>query len=75
MSEQSMDKSKPLSVEEMTEAAAMFLERYQVIATRMGPLTKPADILAVMESVAKLGHSLRAKKVEDARLERFGFNK
>ena len=75
MSEQKLDKSKPLSVEEMTEAADMFMERYQVVATRMGPLTKPADVLAVMESVAKLGHSLRGKKEEEARLERFGFNK
>ena len=75
MSEQKLDKSKPLSVEEMTEAADMFMERYKIVAERMGPLSKPADVLAVMESVAKLGHSLRGKKEEEARLERFGFNK
>tara|TARA_B100000035_G_scaffold293561_1_gene283104 strand:+ start:352 stop:579 length:228 start_codon:yes stop_codon:yes gene_type:complete len=75
MSEQKLDKSKPLSVEEMTEAADIFMERYKIVAERMGPLSKPSDVLAVMESVAKLGHSLRGKKEEEARLERFGFNK
>ena len=51
-----LDKLKPLTVEEVTEAADIFMERYQIVAERMSKLAKPADVLAVMENVCNLGH-------------------
>lgn len=75
MSDQKLDKSKPLTVEEVTEAADMFMERYQIVADRMSKLAKPADVLAVMENVCNLGHSLRKDREIEERLEKFGFNK
>lgn len=75
MSDQKLDKSKPLTVEEVTEAADMFMERYQVIADRLGKLAKVADVLAVMENVCNLGHHLRKEREEEERLDKFGFNR
>ena len=75
MSDQKLDKSKPLTVEEVTEAADMFMERYQVIADRLGKLAKVPDVLAVMENVCNLGHYLRTEREVEERLDKFGFNR
>jgi hypothetical protein len=74
MSDQKLDKLKPLTVEEVTEAADIFMERYQIVAERMNKLAKPADVLAVMENVCNLGHILRKERETEERLEKFGFN-
>ena len=68
-------KSDPLSVEEMNEAAEIFFPLFSVIDKRMPKSAATEDTLKVMENVAKLGHKLRAEKLEDERKERFGFNK
>ena len=68
-------KSDPLSVEEMQEAAEIFFPLFSIIDKRMPKSAATEDTLKVMENVAKLGHKLRAGKLEDERKERFGFNK
>jgi len=68
-------KSDPLSVEEMNEAAEIFFPLFSIIDKRMPKSAATEDTLKVMENVAKLGHKLRAEKLEDERKERFGFNK
>ena len=68
-------KSDPLSVEEMNEAAEIFFPLFSIIDKRMPKSAATEDTLKVMENVAKLGHKLRADKLEDERKERFGFNK
>ena len=68
-------KSDPLSVEEMQEAAEIFFPLFSIIDKRMPKNAATEDTLKVMENVAKLGHKLRADKLEDERKERFGFNK
>jgi|TARA_R100000084_G_scaffold64394_1_gene28005 hypothetical protein len=68
-------KSDPLSVEEMQEAAEIFFPLFSIIDKRMPKSAATEDTLKVMENVAKLGHKLRADKLEDKRKERFGFNK
>ena len=70
-----MKKTDPLSVEEMTEAAETFFPLFTVIHSRMPEGSTTEDTLKVMESVAKLGHKNRADKKEEAKKEKFGFNK
>ena len=70
-----VDKKEPLSIEEMTEATNIFMDRYDVVANRLGKLTKVPDVLAVMENVCNLGHYLRTKREVEERLDKFGFNK
>ena len=70
-----VDKKEPLSIEEMTEATDLFMDRYQVVANRLGKLAKVPDVLAVMENVCNLGHYLRTKREVEQRLDKFGFNK
>ena len=68
-------KSDPLSVEEMQEAAEIFFPLFSIIDKRMPKSAATEDTLKVMENVAKLGHKLRADKLEEERKERFGFYK
>jgi len=68
-------KSNPLSVEEMQEAADIFFPLFSIIDKRMPKSAATEDTLKVMENVAKLGHKLRADKLDEERKERFGFNK
>jgi len=67
-------KNDPLTVAEMTEAAAVFMPLYKVIHDQ---LDKPTveDTLKVMEAVAKLGHKLRGDKLLKEKEMAFGFNK
>ena len=67
-------KNDPLTVEEMTEAADIFMPLYRVVADQL-PKATVEDVLKVMESVAKLGHKRRADKLLDEKSIAFGFNK
>ena len=67
-------KNEPLTVEEMTEAAEIFMPLYQVIAKQL-PKATVEDVLKVMESVAKLGHKRRQDKRLEEQTMKFGFNK
>ena len=67
-------KNDPLTVEEMTEAADIFMPLYRVVADQL-PKATVEDVLKVMESVAKLGHKRRADKLLDEKSIQFGFNK
>ena len=67
-------KNDPLTVEEMTAAADIFMPLYRVVADQL-PKATVEDVLKVMESVAKLGHKRRADKLLDEKSIAFGFNK
>ena len=67
-------KNDPLTVEEMTEAAGIFMPLYKVVADQL-PKATVEDVLKVMESVAKLGHKRRADKLLEEKSIAFGFNK
>ena len=67
-------KNDPLTVEEMTEAADIFMPLYKVVADQL-PKAAVEDVLKVMESVAKLGHKRRADKLLEEKSIAFGFNK
>ena len=68
-------KNDPLTTEEITEAADTFFPLFTIVTSRMPEGSSTEDALKVMETVAKLGHKLRADKKEAERKERFGFNK
>ena len=68
------NKNEPLTVEEMTEAAEIFMPLYQVVASQL-PKATVEDVLKVMESVAKLGHKRRQDKRLEEQTMKFGFNK
>jgi hypothetical protein len=67
-------KNDPLTVEEMTAAADIFMPLYKVVADQL-PKATVEDVLKVMESVAKLGHKRRADKLLEEKSIAFGFNK
>ena len=67
-------KNDPLTVEEMTAAADIFMPLYRVVADQL-PKATVEDVLKVMESVAKLGHKRRADKLLEEKSIEFGFNK
>ena len=67
-------KNDPLTIEEMTEAADIFMPLYKVIADQL-PKGNVEDVLKVMEAVAKLGHKRRADKLLEEKAVKFGFNK
>jgi hypothetical protein len=68
-------KTDPLTIEEMTIAADVFMPLFDLVFTRMPKEATVEDCLKVMESVAKLGHKHRADKAEEERKLKFGFNK
>ena len=68
-------KSDPLTLEEVTEAADIFMPLFDAVYSRMPEGAKVEDCLQVMESVAKLGHKLRADKADEEKKLEFGFNK
>jgi hypothetical protein len=68
-------KSDPLTLEEVTEAADIFMPLFDAVYSRMPEGAKVEDCLSVMESVAKLGHKLRADKADEEKKLKFGFNK
>ena len=69
-------KNDPLTLEEMEEAADIFFPLFDVVWHKIknrGGTTE--DTLKVMESIAKLGHKLRADKADEEKAINFGFNK
>ena len=68
-------KNDPLTVDEMKAAADIFFPLFRIVHGDMPKDSTTEDCLKVMESVAKLGHKLRADKKEEERKEKFGFNK
>ena len=68
-------KNDPLTTDEMTAAADTFFPLFNIVSDRMPDTSTTEDTLKVMETVAKLGHKLRADKLLDEKSEAFGFNK
>ena len=68
-------KSDPLTLDEMKVAADIFMPLFDTVFTRMPKGATVEDCLKVMESVAKLGHKLRADKADEEKKLKFGFNK
>ena len=65
--------TKPLTLEEVFEAADIFFPIYEHIKHRLPADTKVEDVLKVAENVCTLAHKLRAEK--EAEALPFGFNK
>jgi hypothetical protein len=65
--------TKPLTVEEVVEAADVFFPIYEYIKHRLPADTKVEDILKVSENVCALAQKLRVQK--EAEAQPFGFNK
>ena len=65
--------SKPLTVEEVAEAADVFFPIYEYVKSRLPVETKVEDILKVSENVCSLAQKLRVQKEVEA--QPFGFNK
>ena len=65
--------TKPLTIEEVTEAAEIFFPIYECIKGRMPNDAKVEDILKVTENVCSLAQKLRVQKEIEA--QPFGFNK
>ena len=69
------NKNDPLTLDEMTAAADIFFPLFQCVDSRMPKGATTEDTLKIMETVAKLGHKLRADELDKEKKERFGFNK
>jgi len=65
--------TKPLTLEEVFEAADIFFPIYEYIKSRLPVDTKVEDVLRVAENVCTLAQKLRAEK--EAEALPFGFNK
>ena len=65
--------TKPLTVEEVAEAADVFFPIYEYVKSRLPVETKVEDILKVSENVCALAQKLRVQK--EAEALPFGFNK
>jgi len=65
--------TKPLTVEEVAEAADVFFPIYEYVKGRLPAETKVEDVLKVAENVCTLAQKLRAEK--EAEALPFGFNK
>ena len=65
--------TKPLTVEEVADAADVFFPIYEYVKGRLPADTKVEDVLKVAENVCSLAQKLRLEK-EEENLP-FGFNK
>ena len=65
--------TKPLTLEEVFEAADIFFPIYEYIKSRLPVDTKVEDVLKVAENVCALAQKLRVEK--EAESQPFGFNK
>tara|TARA_R100001443_G_scaffold60261_2_gene70649 strand:- start:834 stop:1061 length:228 start_codon:yes stop_codon:yes gene_type:complete len=70
-----MNKTDPLTPEEMQTAANQFFPLLKIVKEQMPEESSTEDTLKVMEHVAKLAQKLRSNKKEEAREALFGFNK
>jgi hypothetical protein len=69
-----MSKDKPLSKEEVQEAADLFFESFAIIRTGMPEGSTTEDTLKVLEYVAKLAIKMRIDR-EREKLSSFGYMK
>jgi len=67
-----MAKDKPLSKEEVQEAADLFFESFAIIRTGMPDGSTTEDTLKVLEYVAKLAIKMRIDR-EREKLSSFGY--
>jgi len=65
--------TKPLTVEEVTEAAEQFFPLFDIVRNQMPVEATIEDTLKVMETVCALAQKLRLEK--EAESQPFGFNK
>ena len=65
--------TKPLTVDEVADAADVFFPIYEYVKGRLPADTKVEDVLRVAENVCSLAQKLRLEK-EEENLP-FGFNK
>ena len=65
--------TKPLTLEEVFEAADIFFPIYEYIKSRLPVDTKVEDVLKVAENVCTLAQKLRVQK--ETENQPFGFNK
>jgi len=65
--------TKPLTIEEVAEAADVFFPIYEYVKGRLPAETKVEDVLKVAENVCSLAQKLRIEK--EAENQPFGFNK
>ena len=65
--------TKPLTVEEVAEAADIFFPIYDYVKGRLPDDTNVEDVLKVAENVCTLAQKLRVEK--EAEAQPFGFNK
>jgi len=63
--------NKPLTPEEVQQAAEQFFPLFRIVNSRMPTNATTEDTLKVMETVCNLAHKLRA---EEEKIK-FGFNK
>ena len=65
--------TKPLTVEEVAEAADVFFPIFEYVKGRLPSETSVEDVLKVAENVCTLAQKLRVEK--EAETQPFGFNK
>ena len=65
--------TKPLTVEEVEEAAEQFFPLFDIVRNQMPVEATIEDTLKVMETVCALAQKLRVEK--EAESQPFGFNK
>ena len=65
--------TKPLTVDEVAEAADVFFPIYDYVKGRLPVETSVEDVLKVTENVCTLAHKLRVEK--ELKAQPFGFNK
>lgn len=65
--------TKPLTIEEVTEAADIFFPIYEYVKSRMPSDVSCKDTLKIAENVCTLAQKLRALKETES--QSFGFNK
>ena len=65
--------TKPLTIEEVSEAADIFFPIYEYVKGRLPADTKVEDVLKVAENICTLAQKLRVEK--EAETQPFGFNK
>mgnify|MGYP003343789065 CR=1 FL=1 len=65
--------TKPLTVDEVAEAADVFFPIYDYVKGRLPAETSVEDVLKVTENVCTLAQKLRTEK--ELKAQPFGFNK
>lgn len=70
-----MKSKKPLTLQEITDAADEWFPLFEEVSKRMPPNSTSEDALKALEHVAKLAAYRRSESDKNEREERFGFNK